>query len=251
MKYLLFAVFAIIACPVFLFAQSTVVQPSVSVVGEADLKIAPNQVSFTFEVVTTDPTIAAAKHANDVASAKTIAVAKTFKIADEDLQTDRLTIAPRMAGEKSLQERGTVIGYEVTKRIIVTLKQLERIDEFLASVINAGVNRIVNIDIENSELDKYQQQVRELAVDNARSKADAYAKRVGQKVGRAYVIREDGADTPGYITGTGNGWGDGNAAVDANPGDLSFPKAYSQPVTFALGKITVSDKIYVTFELRP
>ncbi|MEP7213034.1 MAG: SIMPL domain-containing protein [Acidobacteriota bacterium] len=246
----LFLVLLAVSCLNFVsHAQSVTVQPSVSVVGEAEISVAPNQIGFTFEVVTTDPAIAAAKRANDIASAKTIAVAKSFNIPNDDLQTDRLTIAPRYAGEKDPRGKGTVIGYEVTKRIVVTLKQLERIDEFLAKVIEAGVNRIVDIDIANSELKNYEQQVRLLAVDNARAKADAYAKRLGQKLGRAYVIREESADTPGYTSGFGSGNGDGSGAGDSSPSDLSVPNAFSNAVTFALGKISVSDKLYVTFEL--
>lgn len=243
-----------LALVLFLFCVSafgqSVVQPSVSVVGNADIEVAPNQVSFTFEVVTTDAAISEAKRQNDVAAGKTIAVAKTFSIANDDLQTDRLTIAPRYAGERDPRGKGAVIGYEVTKRIVVTFKQLDRIDEFLAKVIDAGVNRIVDISIENSELEKYEQQVRLLAIENARQKAEAYAKRLGQRVGRAYVIREETADTPGYTTGSGIGYGNGIGDGDSErQTDLSVPNAYASTVTFALGKISVSDKIYVTFEL--
>jgi uncharacterized protein len=233
------------------FGQTVTVQPSVSVVGEADLQVTPNQIVFTFEVVTTDPKLATAKKANDAAAAKTISVVKDFGVAEEDMQTDRLTVSPRTAGEKDPRGRGTVIGYEVTKRFLVTFKKLDRIDEFLSRVIDAGVNRIVAIDIGNSEIPKYEQQVRLLAVDNARNKAEAYAKRLGLTVGRAYVIREEDADTPGYTTGYGSGSGHGVGMGDSGPGDLSVPSAYSREVTFALGKISVEDKIYVTFELKP
>lgn len=244
----------LLSCAIFtgvVFGQSVVVQPSVSVVGEADLQIAPNQIVFTFEVVTTDPKLADAKKANDAAAAKTIGVVKAFSVSEDDLQTDRLTVSPRRASEKDPRGKGTVIGYEVTKSFLVTFKQLDRIDEFLSKVIDAGVNRIVRIDIGNSDMTKYEQQVRLLAVDNARQKAEAYAKRLGMKVGRAYVIREENADTPGYMTGSGTGSGDGAGMGDSEPGDLSTPNAYSSEVTFALGKISVEDKIYVTFELKP
>ena len=233
------------------FGQTVTVQPSVSVIGEAELQVTPNQIVFTFEVVTTDPKLAAAKMANDAAAAKTIGVVKQFGVSEDDLQTDRLTVSPRTAGEKDPRGRGTVIGYEVTKRFLVTFKHLDRIDAFLSKVIDAGVNRIVDIGIGNSDVAKYEQQVRLLAVDDARNKAEAYAKRLGLKVGRAYVIREEDADTPGYTTGYGSGSGDGAGMGDVNPGDLSVPSAYSREVTFALGKISVEDKIYVTFELKP
>lgn len=244
----------LLSCACFAIAvtgQTVSVQPSVSVIGDADIQITPNQIVFTFEVVTTDPKLAAAKQANDAAAAKTIGVAKGFNISEDDLQTDRLTVSPRTAGEKDPRGRGTVIGYEVTKRFLVTFKQLDRIDEFLAKVIDAGVNRIVNINIENSETEKYQQQVRLLAVDNARQKADAYAKRLGLSLGRAYVIREEEADTPGYTSGFGSGSGFGNGPGEVESGDLSTPNVYSREVTFALGKISVSNRIFVTFELKP
>lgn len=63
------------------------------------------------------------------------------------------------------------------------------------------------------------------------------------------MIREEEADTPGYTTGFGSGSGMGAGLGDGSPGDLSVPDAYSQAVTFAFGMISVSDKIYVTFEL--
>ncbi len=249
MKKICTLLLAVCALSFSAFSQTVVIQPSVSVVGEADIEVAPNQVSFTFEVVTTNAAIAEAKRLNDVAAAKTLAVTKSFEISDDDLQTDRLTIVPRLAGDKDPRGRGTVIGYEVSKRIIVTLKQLDRIDEFLAKVIDAGVNRIVNISIENSDLEKYEQEVRLLAIDDARAKAESYAMRLGQKIGRAYVIREESADTPGYTTGIGSGFGSGMGDGDFERNDLSAPSVYSRTVTFALGKISVSDKIYVTFEL--
>ena len=43
--------------------------------------------------------------------------------------------------------------------------------------------------------------------------------------------------------------GKNRLATDSSAGDLSVPKAFSSAVTFALGKISVSDKLYVTFEL--
>jgi uncharacterized protein len=223
------------------------VQPSVSVVGEAEIKIEPDQVQFTFEIVTTDKILATAKLNNDRGAARTLAAVKAFIIGADDIQTDRLTLAPKYSGERTAR---VLLGYEVTKRILVTLKDLERIDEFLAKVIDAGVNRVVAISIENSQLQTSQEQVRALAVKNARERAVAYAKQLGQTVGKAYVIREEEADTPGYSQGSGSGSGGGVGSGDDDYGsELSSPTAFSRSMTFALGKITVAEKVFVTFEL--
>ena len=241
--------FAIYVCVAIVPAMGQSIRPSVSVVGEADMSIAPDQVVFTFEVVTTDKDISKAKQDNDASSARTLAAVKTFNIAADEIQTDSLTISPRYTGEKDPRGSHVLLGYEVDKRILVTLKDLSKIDRFVASVIEAGVNRIVNINIENSQYQKYQEQVRALAVKNARDRAVAYAKQLGQTVGAAYVIREEEADNPAYSGGTGSGNGDGDGSNEPELGDLSQPNAYDRVVSFALGKIKVEEKIFVIFDL--
>jgi uncharacterized protein len=233
---------------VAMFAQSVTVRPSVSVIGEAAMKIAPDQVQFTFEIVTTDKVLAAAKIGNDRAAARTLAAAKAFNIGADEVQTDSLTVSPRYTREKDPRGSRVLLGYEVTKRILITLKDLNKIDDFLAKVIEAGVNRVIAVNIENSKYQKYQEQVRALAVKNARDRAVAYAKQLGQTVGNAYVIREEEADSPGYTNSTfstnSNGTGEGSDSFD-----LHQPTAFAREITFSLGKITVEEKIYVTFEL--
>jgi uncharacterized protein YggE len=241
--------FAVYVCLAVVSAAAQSVRPSVSVVGQADMSVAPDQVVFTFEVVTTDKDISQAKQDNDASSARTLAVAKTFNISNDDIQTDSLTISPRYTTDKDPRGSHVLLGYEVDKRILVTLKDLSKIDRFLASVIEAGVNRIVNIAIENSQYQKYQEQVRALAVKNARDRAAAYAKQLGQTVGAAYVIREEEADNPAYNSGVGSGGGVGDGNGDSEIGDLSKPKAYDRIVSFALGKIKVEEKIFVIFDL--
>ncbi len=68
-----------------------------SVIGEPEMKIAPDQIQFTFEIVTTDKVLASAKLANDRAAARTLTAAKAFNIAADDIQTDRIlatTVSP-------------------------------------------------------------------------------------------------------------------------------------------------------------
>lgn len=251
MKKVLSSLTVFVYLAIAAYAQDGGVRPSVSVIGEAEMSVSPDQVSFTLEIVTSNKDLAPAKQANDAAAARTLATAKSFNISSDDIQTDSLTVTPKYTGDKDPRGSHVLIGYEVTKRVNITLKDLAKIDTFLSRVIEAGVNRIVSINIENSQYQKYQEQVRAAAVANARIRATAYAKQLGQNIGKAYVIREDGADDPAYFSarGFGSGNGDGNGDGDIASQSLDLPNAYSREVTFALGKISVSEKIYVTFEL--
>lgn len=235
-----------------LMAQSpAMVRPSVSVVGAAEMGISPDQVVFTFEVITTDKDVTVAKQSNDARSSRTLTAAKAFNISADDIQTDTLTIAPKYTSEKDARGADILIGYVVTKRILITLKEVDKIDSFVAKVIEAGVNRVVDISIENSQLQKYQEDIRSMAVKNARAKAESYAKQLGQTIGKAYVIREEEADLPTFGPSGGIGSGEGSGiAPDSHTDRLEEPTAYNRVVTFALGKIKVEEKIYVTFELN-
>ena len=247
---ILFAILLFTFSVAVVFAQT--VRPSVSIVGEAKMNVSPDQVVFTFEVVTADKNLSAAKRANDTRSSQALTAAKSFQIGPEKIQTDSLTISPQYTGTKDPRGEHMLIGYEVTKRIFVTLKDLDKIDTFLAKAIEAGVNRVVAIRIESSQMQRFQEQVRSMAVKNARVKAQAYAAQLGQTVGKAYVIREDGADTPGYTSGNGSGSGSGDGVGTAAPnGKIETPtNPFAVPVTFALGQILIEEKVYVTFELN-
>ncbi len=244
--------FATLFCALIATATfSQTVRPSVSVVGEAKMSISPDQVVFTFEVVTADKDLAVAKRTNDTRSAKTLTAAKAFQIGAQDIQTDSLTISPQYTGSKDPRGERVLIGYEVIKRIFITLKDLDKIDTFLSKAIEAGVNRVVAISIENSQMQKFQEQVRAMAVKNAQAKARSYAQQLGQTVGRAYVIREDGADSPSFDTGSGSGSGDGDGMGSAENGNIETPtNPFVSQVTFALGQIEIEEKVYVIFELN-
>lgn len=247
---LLFSLFFCTLIVTTTFSQG--VRSSVSVVGEASMSVPPDQVVFTFEVVTADKVLSVAKRTNDVRSAKTIIAAKDFKIETQDIQTDSLSISPQYTGSKDPRGERILIGYEVTKRIFVTLKNLDKIDTFLSKAIEAGVNRVVSISIENSQMQKFQEQVRAMAIKNAQAKARAYAEQLGQTIGRAYVIREEDADSPSFDTGSGSGSGFGDGYGDSGEnGSIETPKnPFASQVTFALGQIDIEEKVYVIFELK-
>ena len=253
MRKLIFAFLLLVILVSWTFTQSTEsVRPSVSVVGEAQMSISPDQVTFTFEIITTDKDVSAAKRANDRNAAKTLDAAKAFGISPQDIQTDRLTISPKYTSDKDSRGEHVLIGYEVTKRLLVTLKDLTKIDSFLAKAIESGVNRVVEVSIENSQMQKYQEQVRALAIKNAQSKAQAYAQQLGQTVGKAYVIREENADLPSFSNGIGSGsgsgtGGNGDATLNESP---ALKNPFGTQTTFALGQIKIEEKIYVTFELH-
>ena len=251
MKRLFLALFLASTCSVAILCQSTPMASSISVIGEAEMSVSPDNAVFTLEVVNNDKDLETAKRANDSSVAKVLATANDHKVDSKDIQTDSLTISPKYRSTKGGQSATEFVGYEVTKRILVTIRDLRQLDSFMASVIAAGVNKVVSVDFADSQYRIHQEQVRASAVKNAKDKATAYAQQLGQKVGRAYSIREEGADYPSSGTFSGNGQGNGDGIGDGDGRDpFAMPGRLNAQVTFAIGQIKIEETIYIIFILE-
>lgn len=247
MKKIFLCIFLLLTVTCVGLTQAANQRRFVSVLGEAEMSVSPDHAVFTLEVVTTDKDLKQAKRANDLSSSKTLAAAREQQISSDDVQTESFTISPKYRSTKLGGSDAEFVGYEVKKRILITLRDLNKIDNLLENVLAAGVNRVIDVTFDNSKMRDYVEQVRAAAVKNALAKAQVYARQLGQTVGKAYSIREEGADTVDFGSGYGSGSGMGSGEGD-DWGDLQG--VISRVVTFSIGKIKIEDKIYVVFALE-
>lgn len=247
MKKMFLSILLLLTATCVGWTQATNQRQFVSVLGEAEMSVSPDHAVFTLEVVTTDKDLKQAKRANDLSSSKTLTATREQGISSDDVQTDSFTISPKYRSTKPGGKDAEFVGYEVNKRILVILRDLSKIDSLLENVLAAGVNRVVDVSFDNSKMRDYVEQVRAAAVKNARTKAQTYARQLGQTVGKAYSIREEGADTVDFGSGYESGSGMGSDASDEAPEPRSL---VSRMVTFSIGKIKIEDKIYVVFALE-
>ena len=216
---------------------------TISVNGNAEVRVAPDIVQLLLAVETTDKTIPKAKQASDERVAKTLAVANRLGIPAKDIQTDRMSIDVTH-NDTSYSSRGRdPDGYVVRRSIVLTLRDVKRFEEAMTAVLEAGTNRVDGIDFQTSELRKHRDQARAQALKAAREKAAAMAAELGMKIGKASSIQE------GY-SGAGL-WGfsrrnmmQQNVSTEQNGG------AESGTEGFAPGLISVSAAVSVTFDLE-
>lgn len=213
---------------------------SITVTGDAEVKVAPNLVVLFLTVETVEKTIAKAKTVNDQRMGRTLEALKSAGIAPKDLQTDNLTIeSVRDSGSYSKSEPDA---YVVRKALVVTLREPARFEGVLTAVLEAGTNRVDDIEFRTTELRALRDQARALALKAAREKATAMAAELGMKIGKPQSISEQ----PSW-------WGMGgmrarfggmaqNAIQDRGGGEASD--------TFAVGQIAVKAQVSVTFDLE-
>jgi len=104
----------------------------------------------------------------------------------KDIQTTYLSLQPQ-----SYVRKGVRTSYFVAAQTLsVTVRDLPKLDSLLEALVKAGGNRIDSIRYETSDLRKYRDQARDLAMKAAHEKADAMAHALGQQIGKAQMIDE-------------------------------------------------------------
>jgi uncharacterized protein YggE len=216
----------------------------VAVTGEAEIRIVPDEVILTLGVETWDKNMEVAKGQNDAIVARVFALAKEYGIAPEHVETDYVSIEPRY--RSGYYEDRDFIGYFVHKTVAITLRDLDRFEDVLAGALEAGVNYVHGIQFRTTDLRKYRDEARALAIQAAKEKAEALAGELGQEVGDPTMIQEvQNSWWSGYNSWWGSGWNTMSQNVIQEMGTGSLAGDGS----LAPGQISVTARVSVTFQL--
>lgn len=209
--------------------------PLITVTGEAEVRVVPDEVVFDLTVQTLNRDLRLAKSQTDERLRKTLELTRKYKIAPADVQTDYVKLEPRYRGN---DETRTLVGYSVRKDLVFTLRDASQAEELLSEVIESGVTRINSISFRSSQLRKHRDQARALAIKAAQEKATALTAELGQRIGKAYSIEEESA---------GSNFRASNMTQNAIAFDGSESSASEG--TLALGQIKVNARVTVRFIL--
>ena len=223
----------------------------ISVTGESLVNVAPDRILVTFGVDTRDLILATAKQQNDAIVKKALAAIKAMNVPDRDIQTDQLSIEQRF--ENDGRGRQVFAGYTVRNMFVVTLSDPARVEGLISTALDSGVNYLLNVEFQTTELKKHREQARELAVRAAREKAEKMAAALGEKVGQALQIDEGSQNSAAsYYSSWASAWGWGANAARGSSGMSQNTVALSGGETVdtvALGKVGVRASVRVVFEL--
>ncbi len=215
---------------------------TISVTGEAVVKVEPDTVVATFGVETYDNEIVAAKEQNKDVIQKAFAAVRELGIEENAIQTDHISIEPRY--KDSSYERGSINGYFIRNTFAVTLKEPEKLEELLTKLLQTGITSVHGVDFQVSELKPHREQARELALLAAKEKAEKMTAVLGQKLGRPMQIQENQNDWWMGRYGRAS-YMSQNVMQNAEPTGGQDDMGES----VALGKISVRANVSVTFEL--
>jgi uncharacterized protein len=238
MTKILLLLFAIALSATTAFAQKEVDRPLITVTGQAEIMVVPDEVAFSLRVVTMEKELPAAQAKNDQTVKALLALARQYQIPPTKVQTGYINVTQRFTDEDATKKPPVFLGYTVTKSLSIVLQDVSKAEDLLADIFKSGVSYIQGVTFRTSQLRKHKDQARAMAIKAAQEKAIALTKEIGQTIGKAYSITEEGP-TPYYQPNRSSNFIGG-------AGDV----AESTEGTLALGQISISAQVTVSFELK-
>jgi uncharacterized protein YggE len=217
--------------------------PTITVDGQAEIKVVPDEVLLTLGVETNALDIAAATKENEQRIAAIVAAAQTAGVPREHVRTEYLQIEPRW---RELSDRRVFLGYFARRSLSITLRDLSAFEGLLSSTLTAGANYIHGVEFRTTQLRKHRDEARRLAIVAAREKAEALAAALGQRIGAAVRIQEGSS---GWWSPYSRWWGTGGGGMALQNVVQESGRPSSATEGVVPGQMSVTASINVTFEL--
>jgi hypothetical protein len=115
---------------------------------------------------------------------------KKLGLADTDIKTTSYNVYPQYDFTSSVQK---ITGYQVSTDYEVTVKNFDLINNVILAATNAGANTVdgINFEVNDSVKKQKLQDARDLAVKDAKDKAEGLARSAGISLGKIINVSEN------------------------------------------------------------
>ena len=208
--------------------------PHVTATGEGKVSAAPDLARITLTARYRNAAPASAKQAVDRGIERFLDLLPGFGIGPEHVTASDL----RVSEDIDTDDRGRNVsnGFLASREVVVELRHLARLGEFLDAALAAGMNDIDDIRFESSRADELRVQAREKAVADAREKAGGLAHAFDAALGPVYSINS-------LNSGFGDGYAGSLDRVQVSGTRINRSR-YVQPT------VDYSERVSAVFELR-
>jgi uncharacterized protein YggE len=220
---------------------------TITVSGMGEVFAVPDRATFT---VTVREEAAEVTTAQDKATEKANAIIAYLKgagVEEKNIKTVNYNVNPKYEWEQSAScssgycppGKQTLVGFEVWQMIEVKVQDPKKAGELLTGVGGRGASEVSGLSFTIEDEDELKAEAREMAITEAREKAEALADQLGVKVVRVVGFYEDAYGSPSPY------YGKGGIAMDAA---LSVREA--TPPELPTGENKIMSNVNVTYEIR-
>lgn len=166
--------------------------PRIFVQGSAEVEADPDYIEWTITLTDEDPSALEAKKMNDARYQAVLEIADDLDIERDDAIAGLVSLN-KTYHEDERGRRTGFKGYRVYRSVTLIQRDMEEFDKMLEELVEAQAE--FNVQFGSSKIQEMKKKARQLAVRNAKEKAQAMAGELNQRIGRPLVIEEDGASS--------------------------------------------------------
>lgn len=168
---------------------------TISVSGTGRVVISPDIADLRLGVSITSKTVKDARTANATKMTAVIAGLRKLGIADRDIQTTILSLQP-VYDYSSNSSTPRLTGYNLSNAIVVTIRDLDKVGDAIDGALAAGATTMDGVTFRVEDQAAAEQQARQAAMAEAKSKAQTLASAAGVSLGGVSSISETVAPVP-------------------------------------------------------
>lgn len=219
---------------------------SIQVSGTAVVNVVPDRILIQLGIQSNGLTPQRVEAENSATINRITRALKREGVVEKDIVTDWYVIQPVYNDYNSL----VIDGYRINNVVAVTLRDIQAVNEVVIAALDAGANQVINVEFYLSDLRKYRDQARELAMQAAQEKAGDLARAAGSEAGCVLNINEN---TWSYYQG---GWyGQSRELWTQNVTQNAAPAgggsgALDGDGPLNLGQISVQAQVNASFSLK-
>jgi uncharacterized protein YggE len=221
---------ALIATVMGMLAAGSVIAEdsrTVTVSGHGEIEVEPDIATVEMGIFVFDADLLKAKQEADGKIAKLLATFKTLDVKPEDIRTTQLYVKPKY---KEVDDKWQFVGYEITRSVTVTFRAMAKLNDLIDKSIEAGANRLEDINLSSSREREIKEETLMQAIENAKNQAARLADGFGAKAGKVVTIQKGGRDPFGGVM-------------------YSMSTPAFGAATFQPGRIKIDSDVHAVFEL--
>jgi hypothetical protein len=192
----------------------------ISVAGEGKVSVTPDVAILNLGVEVTAPSVDKAYQDANQAMDALMAALKAAGLSEKDYKTTQYNLNPI---RRVTNGEEVLTGYRVNNVVSAKVRPVGSVGKLLTQVTATGGNnvRVQNIQFTLDDPGQLQWQLRDMAMSDAKGKAEQLAKLGGLKLGNPTYIQESGATpTPRLLDGTASAGLARGGDAPISPGEL-------------------------------
>jgi uncharacterized protein YggE len=160
---------------------------SVNVSGAAVVYVTPDRVLLQLGVQSNGTTTDGVRSENAHDIQTVVQAISALGVQPKDIATDYYLVYPIYDDYSSL----VIKGYRIDNTVSITLRDINLVDDAIITALKSGANEVLDVQFYSSELRKYRDQARGLAMKAAGEKVQALANEAGAGAGCILSISEN------------------------------------------------------------